>query len=72
MTERPRDPCSPTEAAFIAEVSLPTITRAIKHNELRVYRDDPITRGALQGKATWLSRAEVKRWRDLRRAGLSR
>jgi hypothetical protein len=72
MTERPRDPCSPTEAAFIADVSLPTITRAIRHGELHVYRDDPLTPGARQGKATWLSKAEVKRWRDLRMAGLSR
>jgi excisionase family DNA binding protein len=63
MTEAlPNDLISPEEAACLAEVSLPTLYRAMKGGELRQYRIAPGT------KATFYSRAVVRRWRDARRA----
>jgi hypothetical protein len=69
MSELPHDLVSPVEAAFMANVSLPTIVRAIQHHELQIYGHEPLTPGAQRAKATWLSKAEVKRWRDGRKAG---
>jgi hypothetical protein len=69
MTELPHDLCSPVEAAHIAEVSMPTLTRAVRHGELHIYRLDPLTPGSIQAKATHFSRAAVKRWRNERKAG---
>lgn len=70
MTDLPHDLVSPTEAAFLSDISLPTIVRAIHHSELQIYRHEPLTPGAKRAKATWLSKAEVKRWRDGRKAGV--
>jgi hypothetical protein len=69
VTDLPHDLCSPVDAAQLAEVSMPTLTRAVRHGELYIYRLDPLTPGSNQAKATHFSRSEVKRWRDERKAG---
>jgi hypothetical protein len=61
LTDLPHDLITPVEAAQLAEVSLPTLTRAHRHGEIENYRLAPRT------KATFYSRAVVRRWRDQRK-----
>ena len=61
MTDLPHDLITPVEAAQLAEVSLPTLTRATATGEITNYR---LASGT---KATFYSKALVRRWRDQRR-----